>query len=189
MHADPRLNSLINELFDLTGRERRTGSVTYLGVFASGDRQSNDQNYSFWIQNGINTDDLLAFMDDKSAASVLQCIGSSDRLTLPLALLRAPSTVASLVDRCGFHSTGQVYHHLRPPIAADLVCETERERGGLCCKAAPCTGNRDAVSGHFRFNLQQIFSRRLADAHRRRRVEYGRRLTPTAGRSHPGIGG
>ena len=32
-------------------------------------------------------------------------------------------TVAKLVEECGFNSTGQVYHHLKPLIAADLVIE------------------------------------------------------------------
>lgn len=149
MHADPRLNSLMNDLFDLTESERRTGSVTYLGVFASGGRQSNNQTYSFWIQNGINTDDLLSLIENKSSAAVLQCIGSSDRLALLLALLRVPSTVASLVERCGFHSTGQVYHHLRPLIAADLVYETEDGRGVYAVKQHRVRGVIMLLAGIF----------------------------------------
>ena len=149
MHADPRLNSLMNDLFDLTEREGRTGSVTYLGVFASGGRQLNNQTYSFWIQNGINTDDLLSLIENKSAAAVLQCIGSSDRLALLLALLRVPSTVASLVERCGFHSTGQVYHHLRPLIAADLVFETEDGRGVYAVKPHRVQGVIMLLAGIF----------------------------------------
>ena len=71
-------------------KENRTGSVTYLGVFTSGGRQSN------WIQNTINTDDLLSLIENKSASTVLQCIGNNDRLTLLLALLRTPMTVAAV---------------------------------------------------------------------------------------------
>ncbi|HBI71688.1 MAG TPA: hypothetical protein DEG06_08805 [Lachnospiraceae bacterium] len=32
-------------------------------------------------------------------------------------------TVAQLVEECGYNSTGQVYHHLKPLIAADLIAE------------------------------------------------------------------
>ena len=34
-------------------------------------------------------------------------------------------TVAQLVEECGYNSTGQVYHHLKPLIAANLVAEDE----------------------------------------------------------------
>lgn len=125
IHPDPKLNSLMGELEELTDREGRTGSIIYLGLFASGGRQSN------WIQNGINTDDLLTLIENKSAATVLQCIGSNDRLTLLLTLLRSPMTVASMVEQCGFHSTRQVYHHLKPLIAADLVFEVEQADRGV----------------------------------------------------------
>ena len=125
MHPDARLSGLMIELCELSERERRTGSVTYLGVFASGGLQSN------WIQNAVNADDLLALIDNKSAATVLQCIGNNDRLTLLLALLRTPMTVAAMVENCGFNSTGQVYHHLKPLLAADLVCEVEQAERGV----------------------------------------------------------
>ena len=37
--------------------------------------------------------------------------------------------MAELVEECGFGSTGQVYHHLRPLTAADLVEEDGAVRG------------------------------------------------------------
>ena len=125
MHPDPKLNSIMDSLCKLTDKENRTGSVTYLGVFTSGGRQSN------WIQNTINTDDLLSLIENKSAATVLQCIGNNDRLTLLLALLCMPMTVAAMVEKCGFNTTGQVYHHLKPLIAADLVFEVDQAERGM----------------------------------------------------------
>lgn len=125
MHPDPKLNDIMKTLCSITDQEGRTGSITYLGVFTSGGRQSN------WIQNGVNTDDLLALIENKSATTVLQCIGNNDRLTLLLALLRKPMTVAAMVEKCGFNSTGQVYHHLKPLIAADLVFEVEQGDRGV----------------------------------------------------------
>jgi hypothetical protein len=125
MHPDPELNSIMSTLCKTTDKENRTGSITYLGVFTSGGRQSN------WIQNCISTDDLLALIENKSAATVLQSIGNNDRLTLLLALLRTPMSVATMVEKCSFNSTGQVYHHLKPLIAADLVFEVEHAERGV----------------------------------------------------------
>ena len=125
MHPDQKLSSIMRLLCRLTDKENRTGSITYLGVFNSGGRQSN------WIQNDVNTDRLLALIENKLAATVLQCIGNNDRLTLLLALLRTPMNVASMVTECGFNTTGQVYHHLKPLIAADLVFEVEQAERGV----------------------------------------------------------
>jgi hypothetical protein len=125
MHPDPKLSSIMNRLCKLTDKENRTGSITYLGVFTSGGRQSN------WIQNETNTDDLLKLIENKSASVVLQSIGNNDRLNLLLALLRTPMTVAMLVVKCGFNSTGQVYHHLKPLILADIVFEDEQAERGV----------------------------------------------------------
>lgn len=125
MHPDPKLSSIMDRLCKVTDEEGWTGSITYLGVFASGGRQSN------WIQNETNTDDLLKLIENNSATTVLQSIGNNDRLNLLLALLREPMTVAKLVEKCGFNSTGQVYHHLKPLIAADIVYEDEHEARGV----------------------------------------------------------
>ena len=123
--ADERLSSMMEELCEKAGEQGTTGAVTYMGVFASGNRQSN------WIQNDISTDDLLSLADSGRATQVLNCIGSNDRLSILIALLRQPMSVTALVDRCGFNTTGQVYHHLKPLIAADLVHEPKEagERG------------------------------------------------------------
>jgi len=130
MHPDPRLSSMMNELCETVDGNSETGAVTYMGVFTSGGRQSN------WIRNGIGTDSLLALVDSKSAGTVLQSIGNSDKLALLVALLREPMTVAQMVEKCGFNTTGQVYHHLRPLIAADIVEEVKEgnERGVYAVK-------------------------------------------------------
>ena len=77
------------------------GAITYLGVFASGGRQSS------WIRNGVETDGLLALIENGTAERVLACIGSGERLRLLLAILQKPQTVAELVKTCGFGSTGR----------------------------------------------------------------------------------
>ena len=37
--------------------------------------------------------------------------------------------MASLVEECDFGSTGQVYHHMKPLLAADIVVEDEKQKG------------------------------------------------------------
>ena len=129
MHPDKRLSELMNELCEKTDAENITGFITYLGVFASGGRQSN------WISNQVNTDKLLALIESNIAAKVLTCIGNNDRLNILLALLRAPRTAAQLVEECGYNTTGQVYHHLKPLLAADLIKEDEKIRGSYVIRA------------------------------------------------------
>ena len=38
-------------------------------------------------------------------------------------------TVTQLIEECGYHSTGQVYHLLRSLLTADLVMETKEQKG------------------------------------------------------------
>ena len=100
-----------------------SGLVTYLGVYNSGGRQSN------WIQSSVSADDLLSHIESGLAGKVLACIGNVNRLAMLLQILRGPKTVATPVEKCGFGSTGQVYHHLKPLLAADIVVEDERQKG------------------------------------------------------------
>lgn len=120
MHPDERISSLLSDLEDRCGENGSTGQITYMGVFASGGRQST------WVKNDLNTDSLLSLIENRTAEKVLACVGSNDRLSMLLAILRKPRTVAELVSDCGCSSTGQVYHHLKPLLAADLVTQDKR---------------------------------------------------------------
>jgi hypothetical protein len=123
MHPDAHVSAIMEELQDSCGENGNTGRITYMGVFASGGRQSN------WIKHDLNTDTLLPLIENRTAEKVLACVGSNDRLNMLLTILRKPRTVAELVSDCGYSSTGQVYHHLKPLLAADLVAEDEHRRG------------------------------------------------------------
>ena len=123
MHPDKRLSNLMDELCETADKDDSTGVITYLGVYASGDRQSN------WISNKVEINGLLSLIESHAAAKVLACIGNNDRLNMLLALLHAPKTVAQLIEECGYNTTGQVYHHLKPLLAVDLIKEDENNRG------------------------------------------------------------
>ena len=123
MHPDHRLSQMMEELCLNTEEKNVSGLVTYLGVYASGERQSN------WIRNAVSVDELLNLIESGVASKVLTCIGNHHRLTILLEILREPKTVATLVEKCGFHSTGQVYHHMKPLLAADVIAEDEQHKG------------------------------------------------------------
>jgi len=123
MDSDPRLSTLMADICRKTNETGSTGTILHMGVFASGNYQSN------WLRQEVNVDLLLQLIENNVATKVLACIGSNDRLNLLLALLRTPRTTAQLVEQCGFNTTGQVYHHLKPLLAADLVAEDKETRG------------------------------------------------------------
>ena len=124
MHPDPNILTLMNECQEQCGKKGSSGCITYLGVFASGGRQSN------WVSKEEDTDHLLDLIDSGNAMRVLACIGSPERMKMIMTLLKKPMTVSELVDALNFGSTGQVYHHLKPLIAADIVTEDKGEGKG-----------------------------------------------------------
>ena len=123
MHPDSRLSKMMEELCYKTEEKDVNGLVTYLGVYISGGQQAN------WIRNAIPADELLSLIESGVASKVLACIGNANRLAILLEILRGPKTVAKLVEKCDFGSTGQVYHHMKPLLAADLVVEDEQQKG------------------------------------------------------------
>ncbi len=119
MHKDKNIMSILSRLEDSCGNNKQTGAITYLGVYASGGRQST------WVRNNIDTDILLELIENKTAGKVLSCIGNNDRLNILLAILKKPMTVAEIVEECKLNSTGQAYHHMKPLLAADLIKEDD----------------------------------------------------------------
>lgn len=122
MHEDEDMNQQMEELCRLTGERGISGLINYMGVFASGGRQS------CWIKKHMDVESqLLPLIENHMAEKVLRCIGNGDRLNILLAVLQKPRTVAELVTVCGLNSTGQVYHHMKPLLAADLLAEDDTD--------------------------------------------------------------
>lgn len=123
MHPDSRLSGMMTEMCTHAEESGASGLVTYMGVFSSGGRQAN------WIKNEVNADDLLRAVEDRTPERVLACVGSNERLNILIALLKKPMTVAEIVKKCGFGSTGQAYHHMKPLLAAGIIAEGEEGAG------------------------------------------------------------
>lgn len=123
MSPRPEMNAILDQLENSCGENGGSGRITYMGVYASGGRQST------WMSDNVDVDRLLPLIKDGTAEKVLACIGNQARLNILLAILKKPMTVAQLVEEFDFGSTGTVYHHLKPLMAADLVVEDSRNEG------------------------------------------------------------
>lgn len=123
MSSHPEMNAILDKLENSCGENGGSGRITYLGVYASGGRQST------WMSENVDVDRLLPLIKDGTAEKVLACIGNQVRLNILLAILKKPMTVAQLVEEFDFGSTGTVYHHLKPLMAADLVVEDSKNEG------------------------------------------------------------
>jgi hypothetical protein len=118
-------HALMKDLeLDCTKRNPRIGSIATLGCFGAGTHE--DGNLSTWGTYTYDAEVLLSLIESRIAEKVLTCVGNNDRLNLLLTLLRHPRTVAELVESDGYSSSGQVYHHLKPLLAADLVAEDKK---------------------------------------------------------------
>jgi DNA gyrase subunit B len=115
-----QLNTLLKQLILYTEEQDKTGAVAYFGTFKSGDNEATRQ--SIWAST-INSDELLALNDNHALEKVLASIGNSQRLAILLALLKNPMTVVQLIEALGANSTGQIYHHLKPLVAANIIQE------------------------------------------------------------------
>jgi DNA gyrase subunit B len=110
------LDRLRDELVQFTGETGETGAVAYTGNFSANDR------HSIWAMS-VQTDFLLNLNDQHMAEKVLASVGNGQRLALLLALLKQPMSVAQLVEATGSNSTGQIYHHIKPLVLADIIYE------------------------------------------------------------------
>ena len=128
MHPDERMNSLMKDCENKLNESGVSGAVTYLGVFASGGRQSN------WMKKDLSTDNLLelAHPENGTAGRVLSCVSSQEKLSILTALLRRPMTVADLIEELGFTSTGQAYHHLNTLLSYHFAEEDPNAKNTYC---------------------------------------------------------
>ena len=114
----------IKDLLNKTELKDEGNSLAFDGLSTGGSMYPQDQKEA-------NIENLLLLIENQTVEKVLHCVGNSDRLTILLTLLQEPMTVAKLIERCGYNSTGQVYHHLKPLMAAGLVTEDRKAAKGV----------------------------------------------------------
>lgn len=64
--------------------------------------------------------------DSDKVAKVLGALGHKQRLDILLSLLHQPQTGTQLVERLHMGTTGQLYHHTKALLGADLIIQEER---------------------------------------------------------------
>ncbi|MFK7693273.1 ATP-binding protein [Paenibacillus sp. HJGM_3] len=94
-------------------------------VFYSGHVQLNGQAIRWQPQE--RRMELLLGMNSEKAAKVLAALGHKQRLDILKAVMSESLTGAELVERLSMGTTGQLYHHLKALIGADLLVQ---EPGG-----------------------------------------------------------
>lgn len=78
-----------------------------------------------WESQERAAEQLLG-IDSEKAAKVLGAIGHKQRLDILLSTLRGPVTGGELLEGLGMGTTGQLYHHIKPLIGANLLQQVER---------------------------------------------------------------
>ena len=94
-------------------------------VFYSGQVHLNGQNIR-WEPQERRMDQLLD-MNTEKAAKILATLGNKRRLDILKAVMAEPLSGAELVERLNMGTTGQLYHHLKAALGADLLVQ---EQGG-----------------------------------------------------------
>lgn len=100
-------------------------SQEHNSVFYSGNVQLQGQRFK-WEPQERQLRQLLGLNSEK-AAKVLAAIGHKQRLDILKSVLGEPLSGSELVDRLQMGTTGQLYHHLKALLGADLLVQ---EPGG-----------------------------------------------------------
>lgn len=95
-------------------------------VFYSGQVHLNGQNIR-WEPQERRMDQLLD-MNTEKAAKILAALGNKQRLDILKAVMAEPLSGAELVERLNMGTTGQLYHHLKALLGADLLCTGARRK-------------------------------------------------------------
>lgn len=107
--------------------ERSNGEEELGGIFYSGQYRGEKWRHR-WEPQARPVEQLLALDGDK-AAKVLAALGHKQRLDILRSVLKGPLSGSELVERLNMGTTGQLYHHIKALLGADLL--VQEERGGM----------------------------------------------------------
>ncbi|WP_256710427.1 ATP-binding protein [Paenibacillus sp. FSL H8-0548] len=110
--------------FNIEGNDNSDGNE--LGaIFYSG--QYHGQNGYRWMPQQKSVTQLLELNSDK-VSKILAALGNKQRLDILTAVMRKPLTGPEVVEQLNMGTTGQLYHHTKALLGADLI--VQEERGG-----------------------------------------------------------
>ncbi|RXZ79543.1 ArsR family transcriptional regulator [Paenibacillaceae bacterium] len=119
LHKPLHLNEFKN-VVSVTEDDNDLGAIFYSGQYRG--------------QNGFRLDpqqrnvSQLLDLDSDKGAKVLAALGNKQRLDILTTVLRGPLTGSEIVDQLNMGTTGQLYHHTKALLGADLL--VQEERGG-----------------------------------------------------------
>ncbi|NJJ39128.1 ATP-binding protein [Paenibacillus apii] len=97
------------------------------GVFYSG--QYSGEKWRFrWEPQERRVSQLLD-LDGEKVAKILAALGHKQRLDILRSVLKEPLSGSEIVERLNMGTTGQLYHHIKALLGADLL--VQEERGGM----------------------------------------------------------
>jgi DNA gyrase subunit B len=96
-------------------------------VFYSGQYRGEKQRYR-WEPQERHVSQLLD-LDGEKVAKVLAALGHKQRLDILRSVLKGPLSGSEIVERLNMGTTGQLYHHIKALLGADLL--VQEERGGM----------------------------------------------------------
>jgi len=97
------------------------------GVFYSGQYHGEKWQYR-WEPQERRVSQLLD-LDGEKVAKVLAALGHKQRLDILRSVLKEPLSGSEIVERLNMGTTGQLYHHIKALLGADLL--VQEERGGM----------------------------------------------------------
>lgn len=113
----PRTTTLVQHL---DNSQDEMGYLYYSGSF------SKDQGNTLrWDPQQKDVAELLG-LDAEKASKILGALGHKQRIDILRTLLVQPQTGAELVEGLQLGTTGQLYHHIKALLGADLLAQEER---------------------------------------------------------------
>nr|WP_156130646.1 ATP-binding protein [Paenibacillus durus] len=97
------------------------------GVFYSGQYRGEKQGYR-WEPQERRVSQLLD-LDGEKVAKILAALGHKQRLDILRSVLKEPLSGSEIVEHLNMGTTGQLYHHIKALLGADLL--VQEERGGM----------------------------------------------------------
>lgn len=95
------------------------GAIYYSGQFRHG-----QAGYRWDVQE--RSIEALLQHDSEKMAKVLAALGNKQRLDILRTLVKGPQSGTELVERLQMGTTGQLYHHIKALMGADLLAQEER---------------------------------------------------------------
>jgi len=107
-----------NALLDEASRDLDLGTLFYSGQYRG-------HNSFRWEPRQKDVSQLLD-LDTEKIAKILAALGNKQRLDILFAVLQEPLSGSEIVDRLNLGTTGQLYHHTKALLGADLLIQEER---------------------------------------------------------------